>query len=155
MESRRFRLRFYYSASTRHFFPGALILRSFDLFNWEYTRPSAPSLDFGDEKDSLNLNGPLAYILGIRASTLRYRLSNNRYYWIGCIDSSRTSTQLMSLTENRPKVRLVKAATMTGMLVDEDTLHVVYGGGTDISIAQPSDDGLGEMSNQEVYTRYY
>jgi len=61
----------------------------------------------------------------------------------------------MSLTENRPKVRLFKAATMTGMLVDEDTLHVVYGGGTDISIAQPSDDGLGEMSNQEVYTWYY
>jgi hypothetical protein len=37
---------YYYTASTMHYSPGAPILRSYDLVNWEYAGNSVPSLDF-------------------------------------------------------------------------------------------------------------
>ncbi|KAG8845076.1 hypothetical protein FRB91_002091, partial [Serendipita sp. 411] len=42
---------YYYSASTMHYSPGAPILRSYDLFNWEYIGHSVPRLDFGTQYD--------------------------------------------------------------------------------------------------------
>jgi beta-xylosidase len=53
---------YYYSASTMAFSPGAPILTSKDLVNWEYVGHSVPVLDFGD-KDSYSLNnGKQAYV---------------------------------------------------------------------------------------------
>ena len=45
---------YYYSASTMHYSPGAPILRSYDLVNWEFAGHSVPRLDFGAKYD---LNG--------------------------------------------------------------------------------------------------
>src|SRR5947209_5352993 len=36
---------YYYSASNMHYSPGAPILRSYDLVNWEYIGHSVPTLD--------------------------------------------------------------------------------------------------------------
>lgn len=52
---------YYYSASTMHYSPGAPILRSYDLFNWEYIGHSVPSLATFGSKYTLT-NGQRAYV---------------------------------------------------------------------------------------------
>jgi len=79
---------FYYSASTMHYSPGAPILRSYDLVNWEYVGHSVPTLAWGSKYDLAS--GQRAYVKGIWASTLRYRKSNGKWYWIGCVEFSKT-----------------------------------------------------------------
>lgn len=56
---------FYYSASTMHYSPGAPVLRSYDLVNWEFIGHSVPRLTWGDKYD---LAGSSAYVNGIWAS---------------------------------------------------------------------------------------
>lgn len=54
---------FYYSSSTMHYSPGAPILQSKDLVNWEFSGHSVPVLDFGP---NYYLNGSgQAYVRGI------------------------------------------------------------------------------------------
>jgi beta-xylosidase len=72
---------YYFSASSFQFSPGAPILRSHDLVNWEFIGHSVPMLDFGS---GYNMSGTPNYVGGIWASTLRYRQSNKKWYWIGC-----------------------------------------------------------------------
>jgi hypothetical protein len=79
---------YYYSASTMHYSPGAPILRSYDLVNWEFAGHSVPSLDF--DSNNYNLDGGRAYVKGIWASTLNYRASNRTFYWIGCVEFNRS-----------------------------------------------------------------
>ena len=79
---------YYYSASTMHYSPGAPILRSYDLVNWEFVGHSVPNLDFGSSK--YDLNGGNAYVKGIWASAMNYRPSNKNFYWIGCVEFNRS-----------------------------------------------------------------
>ncbi|MEV6816979.1 RICIN domain-containing protein, partial [Micromonospora sp. NPDC051296] len=79
---------YYLSASTMHYSPGAPVLRSYDLVNWEFAGHSVPRLDFGTKYDLPS--GQQAYVDGIWASTLNYRPSNRTFYWAGCIDFSQT-----------------------------------------------------------------
>jgi beta-xylosidase len=74
---------FYFSASSFHYSPGAPILRSADLINWELIAHSVPTLDFGPN-DNLPSANETAYNLGTWASTLRYRESTDQWFWIGC-----------------------------------------------------------------------
>ncbi|CAM5321198.1 hypothetical protein SALBM311S_05791 [Streptomyces alboniger] len=78
---------YYASASTMHYSPGAPVLRSYDLVNWEIAGHSVPVLDFGAKYD---LNGARGYVRGIWASSLAYRPSNRTFYWLGQIDFART-----------------------------------------------------------------
>lgn len=66
-----------------HFSPGAPILRSADLVNWEMIGHSVPTLTFGDNYD---LNGGVAYRGGTWASSMRYRESDKTWYWVGCVN---------------------------------------------------------------------
>ncbi|MFC7279206.1 cellulose binding domain-containing protein, partial [Paractinoplanes rhizophilus] len=79
---------YYYSASTMHYSPGAPILRSYDLVNWEYAGHSVPRLDF--DSAAYDLSGGRAYVKGIWASAFNYRPSNSTYYWLGCTEFNRT-----------------------------------------------------------------
>jgi beta-xylosidase len=63
---------YYYSASTMSFSPGAPILRSGDLVNWEFIGHSVPRLDFHDTAYDLADNKQ-AYVRGIWASSMQYR----------------------------------------------------------------------------------
>ena len=75
---------YYFSASNMHYSPGAPVLKSHDLVNWELIGHSVPTLDFGD---GYNLtDGEQAYRGGTWASTMRYRESNGLWYWIGCVN---------------------------------------------------------------------
>ncbi|KAF9041568.1 family 43 glycosyl hydrolase [Panaeolus papilionaceus] len=144
---------YYYSASTMHYSPGAPILRSYDLVNWEYVGHSVPTLDW-DSKYSLT-NGARAYVKGIWASSLRYRKSNGLFYWIGCIEFSKTYVYT-SPNAGGPWTRhgpINNCYYDAGLLIDEttDTIYVAYGG-TTISVAQLSSDGFSQVRAQTVFT---
>jgi beta-xylosidase len=80
---------YYYSASTMSFSPGAPILRSGDLVNWEFIGHSVPRLDFHDTAYDLADNKQ-AYVRGIWASSMQYREYDDTFYWIGCVDFKTT-----------------------------------------------------------------
>lgn len=142
---------YYYSASTMHYSPGAPILRSYDLVNWEFAGHSVPVLDFGSKYD---LNGARGYVRGIWASSLAYRPSNRTFYWLGQIDFARTYVYTATAVEG-PWSRLTTIGTAyydAGLLVDtDDTLYVAYGN-TTISVAQLSADGRTQVRAQQVFS---
>ncbi|EEY17112.1 glycosyl hydrolase family 43 protein [Verticillium alfalfae VaMs.102] len=144
--------KFYFSASNFHFSPGAPILRSGDLVNWEPVGHSIPRLNFGD---GYNLNNGRAYRGGTWASTLRFRESNGLWYWIGCVNFWHT----WIFTAPSPEGPWSTSARLgdgvcyydLGLLIDDDdTMYVVYGSGN-VRVAQLSADGLSEARSQEVF----
>ncbi len=142
---------YYMTASTMHYSPGAPILRSYDLANWEFAGHSVPSLEFGTKYDLTN--GQRAYVKGIWASTLAYRPSNRTYYWAGCIEFNDTFIYTASSVEG-PWSRHAQLDTCyydAGMLIDtDDTMYVAYGN-TTISVAQLSADGRSQVRAQQVF----
>ncbi len=143
---------YYYSASTMHYSPGAPILRSYDLVNWEFAGHSVPVLDFGS--DNYNLSGGRAYVKGIWASTLNYRRSNRTFYWIGCVEFNRTYVYTAPAVEGpwQRRSQINGCYFDAGLLVDDnDTMYVAYGN-TNISVAQLSADGLSQVRTQQVFT---
>ncbi|WP_255945595.1 glycoside hydrolase family 43 protein [Streptomyces odontomachi] len=142
---------YYYSASTMHYSPGAPILRSYDLVNWEFAGHSLPTLDFGAKYD---LDGGRAYIKGVWASSLNYRPSNKTFYWIGCIEFSKSYIYTAPAVEG-PWSRLTtinNAYYDCGLLIDDDdTMYVSYGN-TTISVAQLSADGKSQVRAQQVFS---
>ena len=142
---------FYMTASTMHYSPGAPVLRSWDLVNWEFIGHSVPSLDFGAKYD---LSGARGYVRGIWASSLSHRPSENRFYWLGQIDFAKsymyTATNAAGPWSRHAE--LPRAYYDAGMLVDSDnTIYVAYGN-TQISVAQLSADGKTEVRNQQVFS---
>ncbi|WP_327037827.1 family 43 glycosylhydrolase [Micromonospora maris] len=141
---------YYMTASTMHYSPGAPILRSWDLVNWEFAGHSVPRLDFGTKYDLPP--GQQAYVEGIWASTLSYRPSNQTYYWAGCINFAQTHIYTAKAVDGA----WTRHATLpcyydAGMLIDDnDTMYVAYGNGT-ISVAQLSADGRSQVRAQQVY----
>src|SRR5689334_977773 len=132
---------FYYSASTMHYSPGAPILRSYDLVNWEFAGHSVPVLDFSPKYD---FNGGRAYVKGVWASFLNYRKSNQTWYWGGCIEFSKTYIFTAPAVEGpwteHPAIN--NCYYDAGLLIDDDdTMYVSYGS-TTINVAQLSADGL-------------
>ncbi|MEH0818814.1 MULTISPECIES: RICIN domain-containing protein [unclassified Micromonospora] len=142
---------YYMSASTMHYSPGAPVLRSWDLVNWEFAGHSVPRLDFGSKYD-LSANEH-AYVDGIWASTLNYRPSNRTFYWAGCIDFAQTHIYTAGAVDGAWS-RLATIPNCyydAGMLIDDnDTMYVAYGNGT-ISVAQLSADGRSQVRAQQVY----
>ena len=139
---------YYYSASTMHYSPGAPILRSYDLVNWEYAGHSVPRLDF--DSTAYDLTGGRAYVKGIWASAFNYRPSNSTlllaglhrvqphlrlHRHLGRSGPGRRSPDQQLLLRRRPAVD------------DNDTMYVAYGNGT-ISVAQLSADGLSQVRAQ-------
>ncbi|RQX16126.1 glycoside hydrolase [Micromonospora ureilytica] len=141
---------YYMSASTMHYSPGAPVLRSYDLVNWEFAGHSVPKLDFGSKYD---MSGGNAYVDGIWASTLNYRPSNKTYYWAGCIDFAQTHIYTASAVDSTwsKHTTIPNCYYDAGMLIDDnDTMYVAYGNGT-ISVAQLSADGKSQVRAQQVY----
>lgn len=142
---------FYYSASTMHYSPGAPILRSYDLVNWEYAGHSVPELDFGPEYD---LDGGRAYVGGIWASFFNYRPSNGLFYWGGCMRTMQTHIYTAEAPEG-PWERIAILDDCyydAGLLIDEDDKLYIAHGEHEIIVAELSDDGTSEVSSEEVYS---
>ncbi|MEV0238260.1 RICIN domain-containing protein [Nonomuraea sp. NPDC050786] len=142
---------YYYSASTMHYSPGAPILRSYNLVDWEYAGHSVPRLDF--DSGAYDLNGGRAYVKGIWASAFNYRPSNSTYYWIGCVEFNRTYVYTASAVDGTwsKRSRINNCYYDAGLLIDtDDTMYVAYGNST-ISVAQLSADGLSQVRSQQVF----
>src|ERR671914_721777 len=142
---------YYYSASTMHYSPGAPILRSYNLVDWEYAGHSVPRLDF--DSAAYDLNGGRAYVKGIWASTLNYRPSNGTYYWIGCVEFNRTYVYTASAVDGTwtKRARINNCYYDAGLLIDsDDAMYVAYGNGT-ISVAKLSADGFSQVRAQQVF----
>ncbi|MFF5077560.1 RICIN domain-containing protein [Actinoplanes sp. NPDC000266] len=142
---------YYYSASTMHYSPGAPILRSYDLVNWEFAGHSVPRLDF--DSAAYDLSGSRAYVKGIWASAFNYRPSDATYYWLGCTEFNRTYVYASAAVGNgwARRARINKCYYDAGLLFDGATPYVAYGNGT-ISVAQLSADLSSEVRSQTVYT---
>jgi len=143
---------YYFSASNMHYSPGAPILRSYDLLNWEFIGHSVPTLDFGERYD---LVGGTAYRAGTWASTLRYRKSTGLWYWYGCIDfwNSYVYTAT-SVTGPWTRAGAFYATCFydCGLLIDDDdTMYIVYGS-NNVSVAQLSSDGLSIAKKEQVFS---
>ena len=142
---------YYYTASNMHYSPGAPILRSYDLVNWEYAGHALPVLDFSPKYD---LNGGQAYIKGTWASTLQYRKSNETFYWLGCIEFSKTYVYTAAAVEGpwQKHPAINNCYYDAGMLIDDDdTMYVAYGN-TQLSVAQLSADGFSQVKTEQVYS---
>ncbi|WP_051393379.1 RICIN domain-containing protein [Glycomyces arizonensis] len=141
---------FYLSASTMHYSPGAPVLRSWDLVNWEFAGHSVPSLDFGSKYD---LSGGRGYVRGIWASSLGYRPSEDRYYWIGQIDFANTYLYTAPAAEGPWSRHAVinRSYFDAGLLVDDDdTMYVAYGN-TEIRVAQLNAGATAPVRDQAVF----
>ncbi|KAG8951568.1 hypothetical protein FRC04_005854 [Tulasnella sp. 424] len=135
-----------------HYSPGAPILRSYDLQNWEYIAHSVPTLDFGS---TYSLTGGQAYVQGIWASFFGYHSTKNTWYWGGCIDFA-TSYIYSASSVTGPWSRLAtinKCYYDCGLLVDDDgTMYVSYVYNNNIWVAQLASDAKSEVKSQQVYS---
>ncbi|EMR65408.1 hypothetical protein MGN70_011597 [Eutypa lata] len=143
---------YYFSASNMHYSPGAPILRSGDLVNWELVGHSVPSLNFGER---YNLTNGKAYRGGTWASTMRYRESTGLWYWIGCVDFWYTYIYTAEdVTGPWTRASVLEGGTCyydCGLLIDDDdTMYVAYGS-TNVSVAQLSDDGFSQVKTEGVF----
>jgi beta-xylosidase len=148
---------FYYSASTMHFSPGAPILRSYDLVNWEYFSHSVPWLDFSPG-NSYNMSGGTAYNAGIYASFFNYNAQLKSWYWGGCITNDYKTHVYKASSPEGPwsKINVINSCYYDcGMLVDDDgTIYVVFLTGwntKNLFVVQLSPDGK-ELKRQQVWT---
>lgn len=129
---------FYYSSSTFAYSPGAPVLKSYDLATWEPVTHSVPELSSFGAKYNLDGNGQ-AYVDGIWASTLRYRESNDMFYWMGCIEGGPTyifTAPGNGAAENGGEVSdwewtgqapIDRCYYDAGLLIDDDdTMYVAY-----------------------------
>lgn len=141
---------YYYTASTFHHSPGAPILRSYDLVNWEYVGHSVPALDFDEAYDLSNDNR--SYVNGIWASTLQYRKSNQTFYWMGCMHNAGGGWVYTATSPEGPWEKHRGGCYYDlGLLIDDDdTMYVAYGNNT-ISVAQLSPDGFSQVRAETVY----
>ncbi|KAL2819607.1 glycosyl hydrolase/xylanase [Aspergillus cavernicola] len=145
---------YYYSASTMHYSPGAPVLRSYNLVDWEYVSHSVPVLDFGTAY-SLD-DDQRAYVQGIWASTLRYQPSSSTFRWLGCIDFSTTYVYSASNIEGpwEQTASIPNCYYDAGLLIDDSNgtegVYVAYGS-TSIRVAELSSDLTTELTTQVVY----
>lgn len=143
---------FYFSSSSFHYSPGAPILQSTDLVNWELIGHSVPTLDFGS--NYFMENNKTAYNGGIWASTMRHRKSNNQWYWIGCINFWTTYVYTAPDVTGpwQQSASFQPCFYDCGLLIDDDdTMYVAYGSDT-VSVAQLSADGLSIVKTQQVFS---
>ncbi|KAF3004551.1 hypothetical protein E8E14_002754 [Neopestalotiopsis sp. 37M] len=98
------------------------------------------------------------------ASTVRYRNSTDTFYWIGCIENSKTYIYTSSGSgagSNNGEAAswdwqqagvLDTCYYDCGLLIDDDdTMYVAYGN-TNISVAQLSSDGSSQVRTREVFS---
>lgn len=142
---------FYYLASNMHYSPGAPILRSYDLVQWEYAGHAIPVLDFSAKYD---LEGGQAYVKGTWASFLNYRASNETFYFGGCIEFGKTyiytAKQVEGPWQKHPAINACYYDA--GLLIDDDDAMYVAYGNTEIHVAELSSDGFSQVRSEHVFS---
>ncbi|KAJ7447661.1 family 43 glycosyl hydrolase [Mycena latifolia] len=156
VDVRRYNDTYYMSTSTMHFSPGAPILRSFDLVNWEYIGHSVPQLaQFGPAYTLPP--GQNSYILGVWASWLIFVPSQNKWFWGGCINFFQT--HIFSTTGPDPtgpwsQISVINQCYYdSGAFTDDDgTVYVSFKDQGLIWISQMSANMTTPIKTQVVFT---
>lgn len=127
---------FYMITTTMHHFPGATILKSKDLVNWEYC---AHPLDQLATTDYYNLqNGQNAYAKGMWACSMKYH--NGKFHVL--INGNDTGGFLLTATNPEgvwEKRQLTRSYYDPGMLFDNGKVYVACGIGN-IQICELDED---------------
>ncbi|KAG6066128.1 hypothetical protein E4U32_006503 [Claviceps aff. humidiphila group G2b] len=143
---------FYYSASSMHYSPGAPLLHSKDLVNWEYIGHSVPTLDWGSK---YSLQGGNAYVKGVFASSIRQRPSDGTWFWVGCVEYSH-SYIYTAASATGPWTKWAEYPNQCfydcGLLFDDDELPYIAYGSKTIQVAQLSSDLKTIVSTKAVHT---
>lgn len=115
---------YYMSTTTMHHFPGATILKSYDLVNWEYC--SNP-LEKIESTDCYNLDGCNRYSHGQWASSLKYH-KGKFYMHFNTLDEG---SYLLTATDPAgtwTKKKLANSFYDAGLFFDDDDkIYIVYG----------------------------
>ncbi len=115
---------YYMVSTTMQLFPGATILKSEDLVNWEYcAQPLKALLD--DDRYNLR-NGQNAYAKGMWASTMKY---HNGKFWL-LVNGNDDRAWLLSATNPEGEwdvKRLPRNYYDPGMLFDGDKVYIACG----------------------------
>lgn len=139
---------YYMSVSSFHYSPGAPILRSRNLVDWEYIGHSIPELP--GERFNLNGQHSGAYVKGVWASTLQYRKSNSTFYWYGPIQGTERTFIYTAKDPSdvwTPLPPINKFFYDLGLLIDEDDkMYLAYGTKT-IWVSQLNSDGTKEIKS--------
>ena len=119
---------YYFASTTMYHFPGATILKSKDLVNWEFC--ANPLQNILDNDAYSLLNGEHHYAQGMWASTLQYH-DGKFYYYFPCSTWSKDSQSIL-LTAEDPEgkwtvTRLPEAYHDPGWLFDDGYLYVACG----------------------------
>lgn len=142
---------YYLSASNFHYSPGAPILRSADLQHWEAVSHSIPTLDFGDNYSLIN--NTQAYRRGTWASSLRYRKSDDTWYWIGCIDfwnSFVYSSKSITGPWERKAAFYATCFYDCGLFFDDDQSVYVVHSSNKVNVTQLSSDLTSIVKTQQI-----
>lgn len=141
---------YYMSASSFSFSPGAPVLTSENLVDWEYVGHSVPELAFG-ERFHLNGTHAGAYVKGVWASSMRYRKSTSTFYWYGAIQGTEKTYIFTAQDPKEPWTMLASIDKFyydLGLLIDhDDTFYLAYGT-KDIYVAKLSSDGTKELRSE-------
>ncbi|MCW0483274.1 family 43 glycosylhydrolase [Gaoshiqia sediminis] len=140
---------YYMVSTTMHIFPGATILKSFDLVNWEYC--SNP-LEKIESSACFDLDGCDRYGHGQWATSLKY--NNGTYYLL--FTTLEEGSYLLTATDPEgpwEKQKLADTFYDPGLFFDEDgKTYVAYGINT-LKIAELDEDfSVVPGSAQDVYT---
>ncbi|WP_372776176.1 family 43 glycosylhydrolase [Mangrovibacterium sp.] len=139
---------YYMVSTTMHIFPGATILKSYDLVNWEYC--SNP-LEKIESTDCYNLESCNRYGHGQWATSLKY--NNGRYYLL--FTTLEEGSYLLAATDPEgpwTKKKLSGTFYDPGLFFDDDgKTYVVYGINT-LKVAElDADFEIVAGSEQEVF----
>ena len=115
---------YYMVSTTMHHFPGATILKSQDMVNWEYCAQPLKQLLKNDNYQLLNDKN--AYASGMWASSMKYH--NGKFYLL--INGNYDKAWLLTATDPEGKwtVKLLgRNYYDPGLLFDEDKVYIVCG----------------------------
>ncbi|KAL2843943.1 glycosyl hydrolase [Aspergillus pseudoustus] len=150
--------KYYMSASSFHFSPGAPVLESTDLVHWGYIGHSLPALPEHDARFSLNTAGKrpaMAYGKGVWASTLKYRESNGLFYFYSPLQGTDKTCVFTAADPAGPwteRPAIERFYYDLGLLVDDgdDEMYIAHGTKT-IEVAKLGKDGFSEVTSKVVH----
>ena len=115
---------YYMVSTTIHLLPGATILKSKDLVNWEYC--AQPLTQLSDKEDYSLINGKNAYARGMWACSMKYH--NGKFYiLLNCNDAG---SFVLSATDPEGKwdmKEISRGYYDPGMLFDNGKIYVACG----------------------------
>lgn len=133
---------YYMISTTMHFMPGAVILKSYNLLDWEFCSYVYDELDGTDKQKLLDNKG--IYGKGMWAASLRYN-AGIFYVSFVCNDTHKTYLYTSSsITGPWKKSEIPGFYHDMSILFDEDGEVYIVSGNTDIHLTQMKKDLTGE-----------